>query len=112
MAVHTPISEFDISAINSGIETGSDEDDRTVPECPDASEAVEVAGKAKKPETTYTCEQCNFRTTYKYNLVRHMKCHDADQERLSCNQCPKTYIRKADLRDNKIIHHPAAREAN
>ena len=37
--------------------------------------------------------------------MRHVKGHDADQERLSCSQCPKSYIRKADLKDHvRAVH--------
>ncbi|XP_052757199.1 zinc finger protein 77-like isoform X5 [Galleria mellonella] len=52
----------------------------------------------------YTCDICNFKTSYKSNLEIHMACHSGVRN-FKCEVCGKSYLRKTTLHSHMSIHN-------
>ncbi|XP_059056454.1 zinc finger protein 675-like isoform X2 [Achroia grisella] len=52
----------------------------------------------------YTCDICNFKTSYKSNLEIHMTCHSGVRN-FKCEVCGKAYLRKTTLHSHMRIHN-------
>ncbi|XP_068619292.1 zinc finger protein 37 homolog isoform X2 [Battus philenor] len=51
------------------------------------------------------CPECNKTFSNKYNMLVHMRSHNADAEDFPCDRCSKSYKSQASLRNHQKVAH-------
>lgn len=65
-----------------------------------------VLEKHPKDDTvSYNCDQCKFKTYYKWNLISHMNTHTRAKQ-WHCSICEMSFIRKHSLDTHILMAHP------
>jgi hypothetical protein len=65
-----------------------------------------IAHDNKSPQSSYQCDECDFKTKLKYHWEIHKKCdHPGIEMVFSCNKCERKFkYRKTRTRHEKIAH--------